>query len=479
MQPFLSEDFEGLERSKPLVLLLGHIDHEGITSSLKASGEQYKKKVLDSSIENWYSILKYFDRFKIRALVVKLTPYTYQLISNPEYQQIAAEFFKQTAKVRHIVFVFGDLLREEGSDVPGDMPEPASAPSAQPGPFSVGYDDAYAGDSPYYHRPTKQTLHEVNALLREHDLNLIPYARNAEVTVVATQFLKDALEHLLFRVYVPAGRLWAREIDRLLQLFREYLETTGRKGVRLEQIRTDRGIAYEFHGDEFAEPSSLSVEFQDFSRLLDFCLSDPQQAAAMLQAKSVDADQIAEILTRYSKEARRLQTDLRHDRERKLLSIRQRLESELAEALPSHVSWDTIGKIVESALPEASNMSVAYSVDQKASRLVGEGIKGQTIINVSQQFIETVSGIVAQEIHGDAELNKNDIDLLSLIKKYADQQSVELASSVHTLSDQDVAKASRLASAQKLKAFLYGVSSHIGQAAVTVLERYIEKKLGF
>jgi hypothetical protein len=91
MQPFLSEDFEGLERSKPLVLLLGHIDHEGITSSLKAPGEQYKKKVLDSSIENWHSILRYFDRFKIRALVVKLTPYTYQLISNPEYQQIAAD----------------------------------------------------------------------------------------------------------------------------------------------------------------------------------------------------------------------------------------------------------------------------------------------------------------------------------------------------------------------------------------------------
>jgi hypothetical protein len=478
MQPFLSEDFEGLERSKPLVLLLGHIDHEGITSSLKASGEQYKKKVLDSSIENWYSILKYFDRFKIRALVVKLTPYTYQLISNPEYQQIAAELFKQTAKVRHIVFVFEDLLREGESGSPADKPQPASVPGAEPGPFSIEYNDAYAGDYPF-HRPTKQMLHEVNALLREHDLNLVPYTRNAEVTVLATQFLKDALEHLLFRIYVPAGRLWAREVDRLLQLFREYLETTGRKGVRLEQIRTDRGIAYEFHGDEFAEPSSLSVEFQDFSRLLDFCLSDPQQAAAMLQAKSVDADQIAEILTRYSKEARRLQTDLRHDRERKLLSIRQRLESELAEALPSHVSWEMIGKIVESALPEASNMSVAYSVDQKAARLIGEGIKGQTIINVSQQFIETVSGIVAQEIHGDAELNKDDEHLFSLIKKYADKQSVELASSVHTLSDQDVAKASRLASAQKLKAFLFGISSHIGQAAVTVLERYIEKKLGF
>jgi hypothetical protein len=34
---------DDLDRSKPLVLLLGAVDHEGITSHLKASGEQYKR----------------------------------------------------------------------------------------------------------------------------------------------------------------------------------------------------------------------------------------------------------------------------------------------------------------------------------------------------------------------------------------------------------------------------------------------------
>ena len=36
-----------LDPAKPLVLLLGWVDHEGILSSLKATGRQYKKKVID------------------------------------------------------------------------------------------------------------------------------------------------------------------------------------------------------------------------------------------------------------------------------------------------------------------------------------------------------------------------------------------------------------------------------------------------
>jgi hypothetical protein len=40
MQPSLFSDFPEADRSKPLVLLLGNVDHEGITSSLKSGGEQ-------------------------------------------------------------------------------------------------------------------------------------------------------------------------------------------------------------------------------------------------------------------------------------------------------------------------------------------------------------------------------------------------------------------------------------------------------
>jgi hypothetical protein len=57
MQSTLFPDFPDADRSKPLVLLLGNVDHEGITSSLKSGGEQYKKKLLGSRPGNWYAIV--------------------------------------------------------------------------------------------------------------------------------------------------------------------------------------------------------------------------------------------------------------------------------------------------------------------------------------------------------------------------------------------------------------------------------------
>jgi len=67
-----SQETDDLDRNKPLVLFLGNVDHEGITAPLKASGEQYKKKLLASTPDNWQTIIGLFDLFTIQAVVIKL-----------------------------------------------------------------------------------------------------------------------------------------------------------------------------------------------------------------------------------------------------------------------------------------------------------------------------------------------------------------------------------------------------------------------
>ena len=89
---------DDLDRSKPLVLLLGAVDHEGITSHLKASGEQYKRKVLGSSAENWQSILGYFDKFSIRAIVIKLDGRAYRRLDDPHYAHVAKLLLSRIAR---------------------------------------------------------------------------------------------------------------------------------------------------------------------------------------------------------------------------------------------------------------------------------------------------------------------------------------------------------------------------------------------
>ena len=78
-----------LQRDLPLFLFLGTADHEGITSKLKATNTQFKKKLLDSSVQNWNTIFDYYENYQVTGTIVKLTPHTYQTIASEEYKELA------------------------------------------------------------------------------------------------------------------------------------------------------------------------------------------------------------------------------------------------------------------------------------------------------------------------------------------------------------------------------------------------------
>ncbi len=475
MQSSLFADFPEVDKAKPLVLLLGNVDHEGITSSLKSSGDQYKKKLLDSKAENWQTIVEYFREFTIRAVVIKLNAPVYERLASPEYHPVARELLSHIATSRHMAFVFEDLLsgREQNNE------QRDSFVAARAGIDESDDEELRLHRQVFgLYQPDSGVLSAVNELLRSYQLSLVPYRTNAEVTVIATQFLNDALEGLLFRVYVPAGRLWANEVDRLLQLFRDYLLRTGRRGIRLDQVRTDHGVSYEFHGEDAQSSAPLAEDFKDFSTFLDLCLSNPSEAESLLKRKDIDPREIAEILTRYSKEAKRLQLDLRQDRERKILNIRHRLESELVDALPSDAQWATIEKLVRDSLPAAFGVAAAYFIDQGPVRMLPSAEGAQYTINLNPQIVHTVNGVVAREIRGDVTTSEDDQRLLDAILQHAGAEAVELASAVQELSDGAIPKPTRLARAQKLKGFVLGLGPRLGPIATSVLTAYIEKKLG-
>jgi hypothetical protein len=474
MQPTISPESLDVDDREPLVLLLGNVDHEGITSPLKSGGAHYKKKLLESGPRNWSSILGHFYGFAVRVVIVKLNAQTYELLALPEYSSVARDLLDKIAQTRNAVFVFEDLLSRQAKGAgPNDQKESAADSNSDD-----NEDAEYYGGKFELRQPKTRVLEFVNRMLRERQLNLIPYRTNAEVTVIASQILKEVLEGLLFRIYVPRDRLWANEVDRLLQLFRDYLLSTGRKGVRLDQVRTDHGISYEFHGDDSTRTGSLSEDFQDFSRLLDLCVSSPQEAEALLKRKAIDAREISGILVRYSKEARRLHVDLKHERERKLLDIRQRLESELADFLPGLADWVLIEKFVAHAIPEAYSVASLTSADQNYIRVLPPLIGTRLTVNIKPQIIQTVNGVIAQEINGGVGVSEETERLLKLIRSHGGGHASDLTAAAQILSDSGISKADRLTSAQKLKAFVFGVAGKIGPVAANLLTAYIETRLG-
>ncbi len=433
--------------------------HEGVVQPLQAAGRRYLHKRLSSLPKNWRSIAAVFDEFEVTLVLSKLTTPLFQALASDEYREVRDVVFSRIASRPHAVFVFEDLLSGESI---------ASAKVWDVNAFH-SYDDYRV----------RVWLHDVPTLragleyINRQPLNILPYKTRAQVTLAAQASLEDAEKGLLFRLYVPSGRLWQDEVDRLLVLFRDYLARIAKVSVRLDHSRTDRGVIYAFHGDPSDhKPGELSSAFDEFSQLMDLSVADPSAAERILQNRDIDIQEIHGIIEKYSREARRLQIDMRHARESKVLAIRHRLETELSDTFEGELSPQSISTIVNSIVPRADSLFQLEQAPQAQLKLVGD-----LTVNIRPQIITHVEGVVAQEIRGDVFFAREDERLLELFRSHGGESAAELTSSLHELNDRSVAAPRRTTAAQKIKAFLYRVGGVASDVGTGLLQSYIEKKL--
>jgi hypothetical protein len=244
-----------LRMAEKMVLLLGDIAHEGVTSALQTSGVAYKWKFLNSSVENWKSIIRILQKNDVKMVLGKLTGGIYAQLADPDYKDVSSQLLKEIATRPHRLFAYEDLLgNKESSEVDEN------------------------GDERFW-RPTVKVMKTVNGLFKLNGIDVLPYRKRAEVTVSAQSFVKETDEGLLFRLYVPSGRLWANQMGQLLSLFKDYLTKVAGFNVRLDQQSTSKGVIYAFHGADLGSDENdhkkLSKHFEDFTKLTDLCATDP------------------------------------------------------------------------------------------------------------------------------------------------------------------------------------------------------------
>jgi hypothetical protein len=253
--------------------------------------------------------------------------------------------------------------------------------------------------------------------------------------------------------------------------------------VRLDQKRTDHGTIYEFHGETPAGAENLAGEFQEFSKFMDLCAYDANTAAGLLAGKKLHSHEITRIVERYVKEARRLQLDIKHEAESKLISLRHRVESELIELEPSADEWKVLGTMVSAAVPQFGPLLPAPSTSLGIPARPGlVGQETHITYNIRPQFIHTVNGIVSEEMSGTQHFDADHRQLLEFIRAHAIGNPADLEAAVHELADNSGTQVGRLKATQKVKNFLIDSTKRLGKEAVNVgfeiLHKIIEKKLG-
>jgi hypothetical protein len=454
-----------MSKLKKIVLFLGNADTEGVTAKLAAVGTVYKRKMLESGISNWETIVSIFHEYDVICVVAKLTTSTFNVISHMS-GDVKEQLFSLISSRPHLFLAHESLLSGRQHQSFSDYTN---------GKFKSTDGEIlehYYGD--VFQPPSREIRETVLLWLEQFGISVVPYVKNVELVVLASSFVEKNERNLIFRIYVPSERMWANEAEKLLQLFREYLQKVSKLDVRQEQYRTNQGVVYEIFGGDSVQASSLPQKFEEFSLFMEACVANPSQAQLLLSSKNLNGAEVISIVERYSKEARRLHVDIKQERERRLLSIRHNLESELAEFVRDEQDWDIIYKLADQSVPAARGVTTALSFD----RLSLAGAPDGMTININPQIIGTVNGVVARHIQGDQHIGADAKQLLELIEAYGDANKVELASALHELNDKSARPEDRMGAKQKLKSFLYTVAAKAGDVACGVLQSYVENQAG-
>lgn len=448
----------------PVFLFIGNVDIDAAMSKLRAAHVPYRRKAFESTPANWQRIVDLVQTPGLRGVVTVANGTAWRRFLGDDYRDVALRLFEAMSQVPHIVLVH-EAVMSGSSDAPD---EPVAEDDEGSDDWLV--ERQFAG----WPQPTEDQRRQVLEIFESRRITVLPYKTNAERSVLAADFLDAHERDLLFRVYVPAGRLYAEEASRLLSLFRDWLNQVGRHSIRQDGYRTSAGQVYEFYGDGSLPTGDLSRHFDDFSTFLDRCMDDPGSAAEQLVSGGLEPSVGSRIVTKYGKEARRLHIDVRHARESRLLELRHSLESEVAD-LTEESPTRQLEALLEQLVSKPTSFSPQNMLAPGAT--VYPGVANLNL-NLTQQYIGVVQGSVVNSVQGSVHLGPEAKDLLTLIDAHAGDERRILESALYELEDQEARNADRALARQRLKGFLIKVSGRVGGATLEMMQKYLESRLG-
>lgn len=314
-------------------------------------------------------------------------------------------------------------------------------------------------------------LTKVNNLIKsfgKQNLYILPYEKLIDIENAGQEFVNNLTEGLLFKIYIPNQKMWSNEFDKFITLFREYASSISGKELIIKQQRTDFGVMCSlFSINNDINEREINNLYSEFSSFMDICAINPDEARKIICDLKIPKEQQDKIFQKYSKEAKRLQLDLKQERESRLLQIKHCLENELQEFS------------IEENLSQYVNSLVPKSINSQNGLCIRKKIDTQ-IININPQIIGKVEGVVSRVINGNIEFAHEEKELFKLIELYTEKaiENETLKSAVYELNDTGIPQEQKRMAWQKLSSFLCKVADKVGDVGVSLLSKYLEQKIG-
>lgn len=444
-------------------LAIGSVLTESVTTKITTAGNEYRAKLLSSTPENWWTIISYLQQPRLLGVIAKFTANDFQRFVSPKYAEVTKALLAEIAHHPYLVVIHEAVISDPTPEIAGverDFEEEWDG---------VTWNDQAARE--FFGTLDRQIRDDVRSLLDQFGLTVATYKRNMEASVLAASFVEDTQSNLLFRIYVPAGRLYEEELSKLLNMFHDWVASVKQQTVRQGGYKTPNGRVIEFYGEPGMTQDGVNAELQEFAQFLGL-LDQPGAAEGMLRELGLDAERATELTAKYGKEARRVLLDTKHERDRRMLSIQQQLESELIDDLGS-VSPGDLHDLVHRLVPTSpfAIVPAAHSALERPS--------AAPHVTVNQQFFQHVEGIVAQNVNGRVSLGTSADQLLALVREAAGGASrSSLESDVRELADPGAPTPARIGARQRLKEFLARNGKRVEAATFQLLWKWVENQIG-
>lgn len=437
---------------------------------LRSVGKYYDQKLLNSSPKNWANIAELARSDIYDQILIRLNDYDLYSAALPMYAQARRDLLAAIRTKRHLIVAYTEVA--DGTFIDASREQDREHPDrATHHRWAV--QSGFVGAANDFYDAVTAVWDEIV----RGGFNIVPIRNRGDFTSTVQSFLQDSDRGLLLKLYLPNERLWHKELDRVLALFRDYLVKVAAQAVTLDQQRTEHGTIYSFYsksGD--VAGTGFAQHFSAFSQFLEICATDPARAEELLATSKIQGEELGTLVSRYAREARRLQIDIEYERQRKLLAIQHQMHSELSDVLPAPQLNALTRAITDQSLAQgmAPLLTLPTALTGQQSQQTAQ------VVNINPQYIAQVHGIVSQQLSGDIRYNEMDDRLIALIneKSVDDAERSSLRSAVDELKDESAPKPGRLTAWQKLKMFVKRIGPSVGKVTLSLLEKYLEAKLG-
>lgn len=99
-----------MNKQEKIILFLGNADSDASTAKLKATNKLYKRKMLESGVDNWTSIIKVFDDYDVTCVVTKLTKASFEALASDYYLGVADDLLTKISQVPNLIMAHESLL---------------------------------------------------------------------------------------------------------------------------------------------------------------------------------------------------------------------------------------------------------------------------------------------------------------------------------------------------------------------------------